>query len=344
MKILIVDDEPGAASRLAEGVVAAGCGECFAAADAETAVEIVNREGSVDLLVTDVFMDGIDGFTLHETLRPHLPDLRTIFLADRDLGGEGVRADGWPVLAKPVAAAALADFIRDFCAPSQPPAAADPLLGTTFGNYRIESLLGTDRDGNFYQAVQTNIERVVELHTLDAGRAADPAEIERFLADARTKANVHHPVLLSVFEAGQHNGAYYYTSEPRMGSSLAALAAENATLEPRVVLQLLHSLADIMVHLGHEKVAHEPIAPEHIMVDHRMRTRLVNIATATSPGVSAVQEMQSLSAMLTPVLANSDTSQSVRQLLFELEGESVTLRSWNALLYEVKRCASGASS
>jgi formylglycine-generating enzyme required for sulfatase activity/CheY-like chemotaxis protein len=347
MKILIVDDEPGAASRLAEGVDAAGIGECFAAGDAEAAVEIVNREGDVDLLVTDVFMDGINGFTLYETLRPHMPGLRTIFLAERDIAGDAARADGWPVLAKPVEPGALADFIREFCAPAAATPAApvtDPLAGTTLGSYRIESVLGADRDGNFYHAVQTSIERVVELHTLDPLRATDPAEVERFLADARTKANVHHPALLSVFEAGQQNGVYFYTSEPRGGSSLASLAAQGSTLEPRIVLQLLHSIADVMVHLGHEKVAHEALAPEHILVDHRMRTRLVNTATAAPSGVSAVQEMQGLAAIVAPVLADSEASPAIRQMLFEMESESVTLRSWNALLYEVKRCASGATT
>lgn len=345
MKILIVDDEPGVARRLADGVGAAGVGVCFAAENAEEAVDVVNREGGVDMLVADVFMDGIDGFTLNETIRPHLPNLRTIFLSEYALGENAARAGGCPVLAKPVEAGPLADFIRDLVAPPATPAAeSDPLVGATLGNYRIESPLGRDVDGSYYHAVQAGIDRAAELHALDPARASDSAEVERFLADARTKANVHHPALFSVFEAGQQDGVYFYTSEVRSGMSLAALAAQGARLEPRVVLQLLHSVAEVMVHLGHEKIAHAPLDAGHVIVDHRMRTRLVNTATSRPSQRTPPQEMQALSAMLGPVISANDSSAALEQLLFEMGSESVTLRSWNALLYEVKRCASGAPS
>lgn len=344
MKILIVDDEPGAAARLAEGVSAAGIGECLAAQNAEAAVELVNREGAVDVLVTEVFMEGVDGFTLHETLRPHMPALKVVFLSTRELSTESARAEGWPVIAKPVDAGALADFLRDFAAPAPASPEADPLIGMTLGNYRVEGGLGVDRDGPYYRAVQIGIERVAELHALDPARSGDPAEVERFLADARTKANVHHPALLSVFEAGELNGIYFYTSEPRDGASLADVAARGEGLEPRVVLQLLHSVADLMVHLGHEKISHEPIVAGHILLDHRLRTRMVNTATTVECPLSAVQEMRGLASLLGAVLVDSDAAQPVRRLLFDMESESMTLRSWNALLYEVKRCASGAPS
>jgi formylglycine-generating enzyme required for sulfatase activity len=119
---------------------------------------------------------------------------------------------------------------------------------------------------------------------------------------------------------------------------------QGAQLEPRVVLQLLHSIAEVMVHLSHEKIAHAPLEAEHVLVDHRMRARLVNTAVSQPSRLSAVQEMQALSAMIAPVLASGDSSPALQQLLFEMGSESVTLRSWNALLYEVKRCASGAPS
>ncbi len=349
MKILFVDDEPGAARRLAEGVAATGCGDCFVAESAEQAVEVVNHEGGVDVLVVQVFMEGIDGFTLHETIRPHLPALRTIFLSEHEIPATENRAGGWPVLPPAIEPGALAFAIQHLAPPQGPPEAAplpdpDPMVGVMLGNYRIDALLGSDGDGKFYRAVQTNIERLVELHALDPDRAADATEVARFLADARTKANVHHPALLSVFEAGELDGVYFYTSEPRGGSSLAELAAQGMQLAPLPILQLLHSIAEVMIHLAHEKIPHEPLRPEHVLVDARQRTRLVNTAISEPSGIAAVQEMRALAAMIEPVVAISGTSAALQQLLFEMESEAVTLRSWNALLYEVKRCVSGAPS
>ncbi|MDD5200683.1 MAG: SUMF1/EgtB/PvdO family nonheme iron enzyme [Terrimicrobiaceae bacterium] len=354
MKILIVDDEPAVAEQLAAEVGAAGLGECFAATTAEEAVEIVNREHRIDLLVTDVFMDGIDGFTLHETIRPHLPELRTIFLTDRDVTDHAGRIGEWPVLGKPLDAGTLVSEIQrlaggDGVAPAEeaeadPPAASDPLIGTTLGSYRIDDVFGADLDGKIYMAVQTTIGRTVEFHTLAPERAADPAEVERFLSSARAKANVHHPALLSVFEAGEQDGVYFYTSEMRQGSSLHQMAAVHAQAEPAVLFQLLHTVAEAMVHLGQVKTPHEPLHALHVIVDHRNRTRLVNIATHQPMGNTPQDDMRVLAAAIVPVVTAGADSEALGQLLDELQSETGSVRSWTALIYEVKRCATSGGS
>jgi len=349
MKILIVDDEPGAAERLAAAVVAAGLGEGFAATNAEEAVAVVNAQDGVDVLATDVFMDGVDGFTLHETMRESLPDLRVIFLSEYDLSEHASRVGGWPVLARPIDDAALMAEIQRLL---PEPAAAEPapafeaasLVGATLGAYRIDALAGEDLDGAIYAAVQTTIGRTVELHVLDPQRAIDPAEVTRFLGNARAKANVHHPALLSVFEAGESDGYYFYTSETRQGRSLWHLGQEGATLPPAALLQLLHTVAEAMVHLGQEHTAHEPLYAGHVIVDSRQRARLVNIATQESMGNTPREDMRALAAAITPVVPNHPSSGAIQQLIADMEAGAIPVRSWTALIYEVKRCLAAASS
>jgi CheY-like chemotaxis protein len=343
MKILVVDGEPGSALRLAGELTLAQVGECRAVESAAAALEIADRELDFDVLVAALDLAGTDGRALFAELSPRMPGLRAIFLAAEN---EEAVAGEEPVLAKPVNPTALADLIRGTPTPSPEAAesSTEPEVGMMFGSYRVDRWLGEDRDGNFYQAVQTSIDRPVELHALDPERSDDPAEVARFLADARAKANVHHPALLTIFEAGEQDGVYFYTSEPRGGASLADLAERGATIEPRAVLQILHTVADVMVHFAQEKVGREPLAARHVMVDHRQRARLVNTATTVGTTGDPLQEIPAFSRMLAPLVANPESAPAVGRLLFDMESDSITLRSWNALLYEVKRCASGASS
>ncbi len=348
MKALIVDDEPEVAQRLARALAATGWGEAFSATNAEDAVALVNREGNIDVLATQVFLEGIDGFTLYETIRPHLPELRVIFFSEYDLQPHAERIGPWPVLARPVDSPALVAEIHrlvPIVRKSAPEAAAgDPLMGAMLGAYRIDALVGEDLDGKIYQAVQTTIGRSVEFHVLAPERAADPQEIDRFLANARAKANVHHPALLSVFEAGESDGYYFYTSEMRQGESLWHLSQQNEKLTSSVLLSLLHAVAEAMVHLGQMKIPHEPLHAGHIILDSRSRARLVNIATYEPMGNTARADMRNLAMALSPLVLPHPSSGALQQLLANMEAGAIPVRSWTALIYELKRCiAAGAS-
>jgi CheY-like chemotaxis protein len=353
MKILVVDEEPGVAEALARGLADAGCGECFAAVSAREGVEIVNREHGIDVLVTAVFMDDIDGFTLHETLREHLPGLCVIFTSGYDLTEYAARVGGWPVLPQPVEIGALvAEVVRletspapaEVSSPAEaPPPAPDPLVGTKLAGFQIEARLGEDFYGPVYKAVQTSIGRSVELHALHGGLVADSARVERFLADARVKANVHQPALLSVFEAGRDDGVVYYTSEERSGDALDVLVARGEQLPPAAILGILRTVCEVMIHFGQSRLAHEPLRPAHVIVDRRHRARLTNLATSQPEGSTVAEEMRVLAETLTASLGEGDAAASVRQLLFEMETEAAPVRSWTALLFEVNRVASGAA-
>lgn len=328
MRILFVDGEPGAAQALAGRVASEGFAECFAATGAEEAVDLVNREGAIDLLVADVFMEGIDGITLSETLRAHLPDLRVIFLSEVDVSEHADRIGEAPVFGKPVDPDALAAYLRNGAtAPAENP--------QFIGAFRLDALLGTDASGPVYDAFQTSISRQVHLHTLDPSLFAP----ERFLADASLKANVRHPAVLAVFEAGEADGTYFYAAEPPQGVPLSSAAAEGRQLPAADVLQLLQTVAEAMVHFSEAGISREPLGPEQILIDHRNRVRIQNIASSQPVQFSAAEELRELSRTLSTMLERTGQIGPLLQLLDEMGVEDGGVRTWLALLHEVKRRA-----
>jgi two-component system cell cycle sensor histidine kinase/response regulator CckA len=78
--ILLVEDEDGLRALNARGLASRGY-TVLQAGNGVEAIEVLEREGPVDLVVTDVMMPEMDGPTLFKELRARYPDIKTIFVS-----------------------------------------------------------------------------------------------------------------------------------------------------------------------------------------------------------------------------------------------------------------------
>ncbi len=116
------------------------------------------------------------------------------------------------------------------------PDAADPsLAGKNIGPYELRRKIGQSERNQVFEAVQTSMDRVVALKILLPEFQQDERAVQTFLAQASAKANVQHPSILAVYEAGHSEGIYYYTREYVDGSNLATSTRRAArwTTPPR---------------------------------------------------------------------------------------------------------------
>src|SRR5688500_19571444 len=66
-------------------------------------------------------------------------------------------------------------------------------LGTTFGVYELQSLIGVGGMGEVYRAYDTVKERMVAVKLLRSEVAADPSYQERFRRETRMAARLQEP-------------------------------------------------------------------------------------------------------------------------------------------------------
>ncbi len=274
MKILLVDDEAQVLSAWRELLEAAGPCEVRTASTGYEALEASRAWGGPDVLVTDVVMEPMDGFTLRETLMVDFPNMRTVFVSGYDLSGYGDRLAGAAVVAKPADAERLAAATGLL---------GGPAIGTTMGSYYVQDYLGRKGTVLDYLAWQQSTSRHVILHVLDGHGAGDAAEKERFLADARAKAAVTHPSLLAVHEAGEAEGRPFYSSDYVPGYTLSAYADAEHKLEERVLLSALRTTAEVSEYFKKQNLARRAIGASDVLLDGSMRPRLVNVAQAGAP-------------------------------------------------------------
>ena len=113
-RLLIVDDEPALRHLLDECFSDAGYGVTVAS-DAQAALAVAPTLGTIDLLLTDVRMPGMNGRELEAELKKRMPALKTVFMSgysEEILGPSGVLEDGVEFIGKPFRLAAMLKRVR----------------------------------------------------------------------------------------------------------------------------------------------------------------------------------------------------------------------------------------
>jgi CheY-like chemotaxis protein len=112
--ILLVEDEEGVRN-LIERILTSRGYRVVDAPDPLAALELLEHEEHVDLVVTDVVMPGMGGGELAERVRERLPDVRVLFIsgyADDEMVRHGVVAGEVPFLQKPFTGSDLLREVR----------------------------------------------------------------------------------------------------------------------------------------------------------------------------------------------------------------------------------------
>jgi len=136
--------------------------------------------------------------------------------------------------------------------------------------------------GEVFRARDTRLNRDVAIKVLPKDFASDADRLRRFEQEAKTLASLNHPNVLTVFDAGVHEGAPYLVSELLEGGTLREVLSSTATVALPVrkatefALQIAHGLA-----AAHGKgVIHRDLKPENIFVTKDGRVKILDFGLA----------------------------------------------------------------
>lgn len=225
---------------------------------------------------------------------------------------------------------------------AEPELPEDPaaLAGCELAGYQIKEHLGTDNWGHLYRAVQGSMNREVELVVMKRQHELDRKSVDAFLDQARTKAQLEHEHILSVYEAG-HVGDFYFCSQQLAeGESLADMAAAGKFLDDRRALAVVRTIAEAYTYLHHQQTFHSAPSAEAIYVSSKGAVRMANPALETPDRIpEPKEEMKLLADILRPVVKiepdrQTEFSRGYRFLSSEEEGAP---QSWSELLEELKK-------
>ena len=146
------------------------------------------------------------------------------------------------------------------------------------GRFRLREVVGEGAFGRVYLADDPLLGRQVALKLLvEAG--GDKTRVARFLREGKAAAQLRHPNLVPVFEAGEIAGQLYLASEYVAGISLAR-TLQAGRPDPRQAAEWCRQLADALGYAHHEGVIHRDVKPDNILVDERGNVRLTDFGLA----------------------------------------------------------------
>ncbi|MBI3226494.1 MAG: serine/threonine protein kinase [Mycolicibacterium cosmeticum] len=156
-------------------------------------------------------------------------------------------------------------------------------VGTQFGKYEINALLGTGGMGEVYAAYDTEKGRTVALKILPDQYAGDERFRERFLRESRAAAILQEPHVIPIHDWGEVDGNLYIDMRLVNGQTLRDLIG-NRPLDPERAVSIVQQVADALDAAHAERLIHRDIKPQNIIVTPSDFAYLVDFGIAESIG------------------------------------------------------------
>lgn len=142
---------------------------------------------------------------------------------------------------------------------------ADPRIGTELAGYRIEALIGRGASGGVYLAEHVRLGRKVALKILSPELAADDVFRQRFIRESRLAAELDHPGIVTVYDAGEQDGIPYLSMRLVEGTDLATVL-ERGRLDPERAVRLLSQVAEALDAAHARGLVHRDVKPANILL------------------------------------------------------------------------------
>lgn len=145
------------------------------------------------------------------------------------------------------------------------------------GNYRIIDQLGAGGMGIVYKAHHDSLKRMIALKVMRPDLARDQTFINRFLREGRAAANVDHPNVVPVYDAGFADGHLYQAMRYVPGGDLASLLHRSGTLpEDHALMIVLSCIAGLQA-ISDAGMIHRDLKPANILLEANGVPRLADL-------------------------------------------------------------------
>jgi Protein kinase domain len=201
----------------------------------------------------------------------------------------------------------------------------DLRVGKTIGDrYQLASCLGQGGFGAVYRARDTLLDRQVAIKLINANLTGDMRA--RYLREARATARLHHPNVVTLFDAGDDSVSLYLVLELVEGSSLRQIVARGALPEARaraIALQIANALAAAHA----QGITHRDIKPENILVAAGDVVKIADFGIAQLAGESRLTAVGGI--------VGTPRYMSPEQLEGRTVGAASDLFAFGCVLYEM---------
>ena len=161
-------------------------------------------------------------------------------------------------------------------------------LGTRFGPYALQSLIGVGGMGEVYRAYDTVKGRTVALKLLRVEMAADPEFQERFRRESRIAARLQEPHVIPVHDFGEIDGVLFIDMRLVEGANLKDVLRARGPMDPRRAAAIITQVAAALDAAHADGLVHRDIKPENVLLNADDFAYLADFGIAHAQGNSSV--------------------------------------------------------
>ena len=165
---------------------------------------------------------------------------------------------------------------------------ASPVGTLLSQRYRLDAKVGSGGMSTVYRAFDTVLERQVAIKLMHREIAGDSDQLERFRREARAVAQLNHPHVVGVIDAGEEEGGEDGFSTPYIVFEYV----EGETLKDRIRrngrLPVLESIA-YAIEIGRalgaahaSQIVHRDVKPQNVLVDEEGAAKVTDFGIARS--------------------------------------------------------------
>ena len=166
-------------------------------------------------------------------------------------------------------------------------------LGTLIaGRYRLDAVIGRGGMSTVYRAFDTVLERPVAIKLMHREIATDSDQLERFRREARAVAQLNHPHVVSVIDAGEEPlgedgerggvGTPYIVLEYVDGETLKSMIRRDGPLEIPQALAYAIEIARALGAAHERQIVHRDVKPQNILIDPEGGAKITDFGIARS--------------------------------------------------------------
>jgi predicted Ser/Thr protein kinase len=192
--------------------------------------------------------------------------------------------------------------------------------------YEIVDVLGKGAMGVVYRAEDPNIGRQVALKVtrVDVAGMESEETLRRFRQEARAAGVLNHPNIVTIYDAGEHEGLFYIAMEMIHGVTLQALLADRRLLEADKAIEIIRQTSAGLDYAHDHGIIHRDVKPANIMITPEGLVKIMDFGIAkVGSGMTTVGQVLGTPSYMSP--------EQVRGL--QLDGRS-DLFSLGVILYE----------
>jgi tetratricopeptide (TPR) repeat protein len=159
-------------------------------------------------------------------------------------------------------------------------ASSASLSQTSDGRYAIQSTLGRGGMGIVYKAQDTVLDRTVAFKVLPEALNENPQALKNFLREAKSAAQLNHPNIVTVYDAGVQDGAFYIAMEYVDGNTLKDIVRKRGPIGARGIVHVLAQMAEALSYAHEKKIVHRDIKNANTMWTRDRKAKIMDFGLA----------------------------------------------------------------